>query len=344
MIVNIYDLSHWEIEELVAQLGEKKFRAMQVWEGLYRHLYSSWEQFSSLSKSLRENLDAQFSIGVLKEIDVIQTFDYSTRKSLFELPDGNLIESVLLRKYDRITLCMSTQSGCPVGCEFCATGNLGFFRNLTTGEIVEQAIFFQRLLGKEQKKLTNVVYMGMGEPFLNYESVLTSVSNLNNKDGLNIGARRITISTIGILDKIKSFADEETQVNLSISLHASSDDLRKKLIPLAKSYSIKDLISSCQYYFDKTGRRLTFEYVMIAGLNDQPEHARHLADLLSKVNSHINLIALNATAHFNGNASDIAVIKNFGKILLDRGLTLSIRDSQGFEIGAGCGQLAGRKR
>ncbi len=341
---NIYDLTFKEIEEEVTNLGEKNFHAKQIWYGLYRHLYIEWQQFTTLSKDLREKLGHLFTIGTLSELDVLRTEDGSTRKSLFKLPDGNLIESVLLRKYDRVTLCISTQSGCPVGCVFCATGNLGFFRNLTSGEIAEQAIFFQRMLANEDKKLTNIVLMGMGEPFLNYEPVMDAISILNHKDGLNIGARRITISTIGILDKIRTFADEETQVNLSVSLHAPSDDLRRMLVPLAKSYSVQELIETCRYYFDKTGRRVTFEYVLISGKNDQPEHAEKLAELLKGLNCHINLIPLNETDHFPGHAPEPDVMKEFGRILLGHGLTLSFRDSQGFEIAAGCGQLAGRNR
>jgi 23S rRNA (adenine2503-C2)-methyltransferase len=293
---------------------------------------------------LRTNLEEQFSIGSLSEKDLIKTADESTRKSLFQLPDGNLIESVLLRKHDRITLCISTQSGCPIGCVFCATGKLGFFRHLSAGEITEQAIFFQRLLANEEKKLTNIVLMGMGEPFLNYVNVIRAVKLLNHKDGLNIGARRITISTIGILDKIQTFADEVSQVNLSVSLHAPSDELRRQLIPLAKNYSVNDLIDSCKYYFQRTGRRVTFEYVLIKNINDQPTQAHQLADLLGDLNCHINLIPLNVTAHYPGTAPDHSVMKEFGRILLERGLTLSFRDSQGYEIGAGCGQLAGRNQ
>jgi len=339
---NIYDLNYDELEAQMLALGEKKFRAKQIWEGLYGHLYTNWNQFTSLSKEMREEMCSLFSIVSITEIDCSQTDDGNTRKSLFRLSDQNLIESVLLRKFNRITLCISSQSGCPIGCAFCATGQIGFFRNLSVGEITEQAIFFSRLLAEEDKKLTNIVFMGMGEPFLNYDNVLSAVSILNHKNGLNIGARRITISTIGILDKIRAFADEETKVNLSISLHAPSDKLRRQLIPLAKKYTIKDLIETCIYYFDKTGRRLTFEYVMIKDTNDQPQHANQLASLLSGLNSHINLIPLNPTDFYPHVAPSHTVMKEFGRILLTRGLTLSFRDSQGEEISAACGQLAGR--
>jgi len=184
----------------------------------------------------------------------------------------------------------------------------------------------------------------MGEPFLNYDNVMKAVALLNHKDGLNLGARRITISTIGILDKIRKFAEEESQVNLSVSLHAPTDELRKQLIPLASSYHVSDLIKACKYYFEKTNRRVTFEYVMIAGLNDQPQHAHQLAQLLSGLNSHINLIPLNSTDHFEGRAPDNVVMKEFGRILLDHGITLTFRESQGAEISAGCGQLAAKNQ
>ena len=341
---NIFDLSFEEIGAFVVQAGEKKFHAKQVWHGLYRHLFDDWDQFTDLSKTLRSKFTQEFTIGVLHEINKIESPDKGTQKSLFKLPDGNLIESVLLKKLDRITLCISTQSGCPVGCAFCATGKLGFFRHLTSGEIIEQALLMQRQLVAENKKLTNVVFMGMGEPFLNYDNVMKAVALLNHKDGLNLGARRITISTIGILDKIRKFADEESQINLSVSLHAPTDKLRRQLIPLASSYHVSDLINACKYYFEKTNRRVTFEYVMIAGLNDQPQHAHQLAQLLGGLNSHINLIPLNSTDHYEGLAPDNAVMKVFGRILLDHGITLTFRESQGSEISAGCGQLAAQNQ
>lgn len=337
---NIFDLSFEEIEAFVVQAGEKKFHAKQIWHGLYRHLFQDWAQFTDLSKTLRSKLAQELMFGGLFEENKIESYDTETQKTLFKLTDGNFFESVLLKKLDRITLCISTQSGCPVGCAFCATGNLGFFRHLSTGEIIEQALIMQRQLVAENKKITNIVFMGMGEPFLNYDNVMKAVALLNHKDGLNLGARRITISTIGILDKIKKFAQEESQVNLSVSLHAPTDELRRKLIPLASSYHVSDLIKACKYYFEKTNRRVTFEYVMIENLNDQPQHAHQLAALLNGLNSHINLIPLNSTKHYAGNASNKTVIKEFGRILLDHGITLTIRESQGSEISAGCGQLA----
>lgn len=339
---NIYDLSYNNLETLILDRGQKRFRARQIWEGLYKQLYSSWDDFSSISKPDREILKSQFFLSSIKELGFIDAKDAGTRKSLFRLNDGNLIESVLLKKKGRFTLCVSTQSGCPVGCIFCASGKMGFKRNLTAGEIIEQVLFFQRYLYSENFRLTNIVYMGMGEPFLNYENCLTSVHILNHQFGFNLGARRITISTIGIIDKIFMFADEKIQVNLSISLHAPDDDIRKQLVPLAKNTTVEKLVEASSYYFKKTGRRVTFEYVLIKGINDHPEHALKLAEKIRNLNCHINLIALNPTTHYDGISPDKKTIREFGRILLENNINLTIRDSQGSEIGAGCGQLAGK--
>lgn len=342
-MVNIYNLSLVDIENLLINQGRKKYHAKQIWQGLYRHLYTTWDQFTSLSKDLREYFTLNYEIGCLNEINISRTKDESTVKSLFQLPDKLLLETVLLRKHDRLTLCVSTQSGCPVGCKFCATGKLGFFRSLLTAEIIEQVIYYQRLLNIENKKITNIVFMGMGEPFLNYTNLMNSISILNHKDGLYIGARRITVSTIGIVEKILAFADEETQVNLSVSLHAPTDELRRSLIPIAEKSTLTDLINACIYYFNKTGRRLTFEYVLISGVNDEPCHAHQLANLISRLNCHVNLIPLNPTEHYDKSAPSQTAIREFGKILLENKITLSFRESQGYEIAAGCGQLAGRQ-
>ena len=302
----------------------------------------SWDDFSTLPKTLRESLEKEFSLNSLKKIESVFSNDLQTEKVLFQLDDSYFIESVLLRKDDRLTLCISSQSGCPVGCVFCATGNLGFKRNLTSGEIIEQVIFFINALKPQGEKLTNIVLMGMGEPFLNYENTITAVDRLNDADGLNIGARRITISTIGIIDKIKEFSEKELQINLSISLHAPNDQLRQQLVPLAKKYPIKELIEACRFYIAKTNRRITFEYVMIKGINDSPKFASELFSLLRGLNCHLNLIPLNPNMHFSGKPSDPSTIREFGRILIEKGIAASIRDSQGSDIQAGCGQLAGK--
>lgn len=340
---NFYDLSFAEIETIIKEIGEAAFRSRQIWEGLYQLNNTDWDDFSSLPKSLRDRLGNKYSLTSLNKIESVFSDDLQTEKVLFQLSDSNYIESVLLRKEDRLTLCISSQSGCPVGCIFCATGNLGFNRNLTSGEIIEQVIFFINALKLKSEKLTNIVLMGMGEPFLNYENTIAAVDRLNDASGLNIGARRITISTIGIIEKIKAFSEKEMQINLSISLHAPNDMLRQQLVPLAKKYPIKELIEACRLYIAKTNRRVTFEYVMIKGINDSPKFANELVALLRGLNCHLNLIPLNPNMHFSGLPSDASTIREFGRILIEKGIAASIRDSQGSDIQAGCGQLAGKR-
>ncbi len=338
----IYDLGFGEIEALIKSVGEPSFRAKQIWEGLYQHQYNSWKEFSSLPKHLREILEKTCSISSIFQVNSVFSSDLQTEKVLFQLNDSNYIESVLLRKDDRLTLCISTQSGCPVGCVFCATGNLGFKRNLLCSEIIEQVIFFIRALKRVEEKLTNIVLMGMGEPFLNYGNTISAVARLNDVSGLNIGARRITISTIGIIDKIEEFSEKELQINLSISLHASNDQLRQQLVPFATKYPVKNLIDASRSYVEKTNRRITFEYVMIKEINDNPKYAVELVHVLRGLNCHVNLIPLNPAFHFSGKPSDPASIREFGRILIEKGIAVSIRDSQGTDIQAGCGQLAGK--
>jgi len=340
---NIYDLSITEIETFIEEIGEASFRSKQIWEGLYQLQNSDWNNFSSLPKFIREKLEKEYSLTSLKKIESVFSNDLQTEKVLFQLEDSNYIESVLLRKDDRLTLCISSQSGCAVGCVFCATGDLGFKRNLTSGEMIEQVIFFINALKPGNEKLTNIVFMGMGEPFLNYENTIAAVERLNDASSLNIGARRITISTIGILERIKEFAEKELQINLSISLHAPNDLLRQQLVPLSRKYPIKELIDACRFYIAKTNRRITFEYVMIKGVNDSPKLATELVTLLRRLNCHINLIPLNRTLHFSGKPSDPSTLREFGRILIEKGIAASIRDSQGSEIQAGCGQLAGKR-
>ncbi len=339
---NIFDLQHNQLQEFLKNKGESGFRAKQVWEGLYKHTYADWQDFTNLSKDLRKMLQENFSIGSLSLVDKISSTDDRSIRYLFELNDQTPVESVILRADDRLTLCISTQSGCPVGCVFCATGTLGLIRSLSSGEIVEQVIYLVRKLAQNHKHITNIVLMGMGEPFLNYEAILAAVKRFNDPNGMNIGARRITISTIGLPDKILRFAQEGLQINLAVSLHAPNDELRRELVPLAKKIQIGELIAACRQYVRATNRRITFEYVMIAGVNDQPEHAKQLADLLEGILCHVNLIGLNPTDHFDGKTPNHKVMKDFGRILLDKQIPTSIRNSQGSDIQAACGQLAGR--
>ena len=339
---NFFDLQYSELQEFIKVQGEAAFHAKQIWKGAYTHTYSAWQEFTNLSKDLRQRLQENFSLESLEPIDRITSSDGQSTKYLFMLHDKSPIESVILRAEDRITLCISTQSGCPVGCAFCATGKLGFKRNLSSGEIIEQVIFLIRQLALDDEHITNIVIMGMGEPFLNYDATVTAVKRFNDPAGMNIGARRITISTIGLPDKILRFAQENMQVNLAVSLHAPSDALRRELVPLADKIQIAEIIAACRQYVRATNRRITFEYVMIAGVNDKSEQAEQLANLLNGLLCHVNLIPLNPNIHYPGKPPDRKTIKEFGHILLGRHIPASIRNSQGSDIHAACGQLAGK--
>lgn len=341
---NFFDLQFGDLENELRGLSQPGFRAKQIWEGVYQHLFSSWQDFTNLPKDLRQFLENRYALESLNVLDGSNARDDQSTKYLYALQDGNYVESVILRSGDRVTVCISTQSGCPVGCVFCATGKFGFFRDLTSGEIVEQVVHLSRLLQKHGQSITNIVLMGMGEPFLNYEATLEAVKRFNDNSGLNIGARRITISTIGIPDKILKFAQEGLQVNLAVSLHAPNDTLRRELVPVAARIPIANIMQACRQYIKATNRRVTFEYVMIAGVNDKPQHAEELAALLNGMLCHVNLIGLNPTAHYAGQTPGYQAMKAFGNILLTHNIPTSIRNSQGADIQAACGQLAGRMR
>jgi len=338
---SIYHLSKAELETALDPRAPETYRTDQIWNGIYRQYYRDWDDFSNLPGDLINFLSKRFSIFSLKKIAANSSIDQKTNKVVFKLHDENLIETVHIANDGRNTICISTQAGCPVGCIFCATGFSGFQRNLTFDEIVGQITYFSRELLQVDQQITNIVLMGMGEPFLNYENTLKAVFSFNNPDKFNIGARRITVSTIGIPDKIKRFAEIGKQFNLAISLHAPNDHLRRQLVPLSSNTSVKNILSAAQYYIDNTNRRVTYEYVLINRVNDHTDHARELARLINRQNCHINLIALNQNDHFKGKPSGEDKIKAFSKILLDHGIPTTIRNSQGASIQAGCGQLSG---
>lgn len=340
---NIFDQDYEKLLEFLTNIGEKRFRTEQIWEGLYKHYYENWQNFSTLPADLRTVLQKEYNISSLVPVNSQESKGGLSRKTQFELPDQSYIETVLLKGSGRLTLCISTQVGCSVHCKFCATGSLGFTRNLTSGEIIEQVIYFSRKLNEQNHSLTNIVFMGMGEPFLNYDNSLNAVRRINDQSGLNFGARRITISTIGITDKIIAFAQEGLQINLAISLHASNNHLRQLLIPVSSHYPLNNLLDACKYYFKLTRRRITFEYVMIEGVNDASESALELSYLLRDLTCHVNLIPLNSIKDYDGHSPARQAIEDFGKILINHGIPISIRQSLGSEIHAGCGQLAGVK-
>lgn len=347
----IYDLDLPTLTNLLQQWDEPAYRAKQIWQGLYQHLYNSPDEFTNLSKSLREKLTERLNFAPLKVKLFLDSSDKQTRKTLFELHDGRLIESVLMRYdsatnlgRDRRTLCISTQAGCAMGCVFCATGQMGFSRHLTSGEIVAQAMYYARALKEENLVATNIVFMGMGEPFHNYENTMSAIDTLNDADGFNFGARRFTISTVGLVPQIKRFADEKRQVNLAISLHAVDDKSRVEMMPINKRYKIADILEACQYYVTQTSRRVTFEWALIYGVNDTPEVAKKLASLLRGLMCHVNAIPLNPTANFEGQGATKERALLFKETLEAGGIPCTIRMRRGVDIHAGCGQLAGESQ
>ena len=337
----IYNLDIPGLSDLLRAWDEPAYRAKQIWQGLYQHFYNSADEFTSLPKSLREKLASNLTFGGLTPVTKLSSSDRHTIKTLFRLHDGNVIEAVLMRYDNRNTLCISSQAGCAMGCVFCATGQMGFSRHLSSGEIVAQVLHYARLLHEEGERVTNVVLMGMGEPFHNYDNTLAAIDRLNDADGFNFGARRFTISTVGLVPAIRRFADEERQVNLAVSLHAADDVTRLNMMPVDKKYPIADLIAACRYYVEKTGRRITFEWALIHGVNDTPETARKLASLLKGLLCHVNAIPLNPTTGYNGVATDRGRAQVFKETLENAGIPCTIRMRRGIDIAAGCGQLAG---
>jgi 23S rRNA (adenine2503-C2)-methyltransferase len=356
--VSIYDLSFEDLTTLINSIGEPSYRVVQVWEGLYQHLWSSSEQFTSLPKTLRTKLteyysfdksgtDGRSSFNRLQPIKKQESSDVETIKTLFSLESGHTIEAVLMRYAKRRTLCISTQAGCAMGCVFCATGQMGFRRQLTSGEIVEQVLFYARQLALENELVTNIVVMGMGEPFHNYDATLAAIRRLNDPQGFNLGARRFTISTVGLVPGIHKFTQEHSQINLAISLHAADDNLRSKLLPINRKYPLDELFTACLEYVQTTHRRLTFEWALIQGVNDTSEQAQLLCQRLNSIRiggsilCHVNVIPLNPTQKYGGQASTHQRALEFQSILEHAGIPCTIRLRRGIEIQAGCGQLAG---
>ena len=336
----IFDFTLSDLENLVLSWGEPEYRAIQIWEGLYQQYWDDPQEFTTFPLELREKLKDTFIFRHLEPVDQVQSQDQKTKKVLFRLPDRSPIETVLMRDQNRNTVCISSQSGCALGCDFCATGQMGFQRDLTSGEIVEQVVHFARILNTHQEQLTNVVFMGMGEPFLNYQAVMEAVQRLQHNQGMNLGARRFTISTVGIVPKIHRFAREKTQINLAISLHAVDDEIRSSMMPINQRYPVSDLISACKEYISLTNRRITFEWALIQGVNDSPEQAKDLATLLKGMLAHVNIIPLNPTEGYSGTSTRQERVKVFQSILLDQGITCTVRKPRGIDIQAGCGQLA----
>jgi 23S rRNA (adenine2503-C2)-methyltransferase len=339
-VIQLYDLSLDELTALLIDWGHPAFRARQVWRWLYTQKVVDVAEMTNLPADLRQRLADDTRLHVLEPVRELFSSDGVTAKWLFRLPDGQLIESVFMEYAGvRRTACISTQAGCAMGCVFCATGQMGFARHLSAGEIVEQAVMLARWLEDHGERLSNVVLMGMGEPLHNYEEVLEAIHRLNAPEGLGIGQRHITLSTVGLVPQMRRFADEGLQVKLAISLHAATDEERSALMPVNKRWPIVEVMDACRYYVEKTGRRVTFEWALIDGENDMPEMAHHLGALLQGLLCHVNLIPLNPTASYAGRASRRERVAAFQAALAQYGVPSTVRVRRGIDISAGCGQL-----
>jgi 23S rRNA (adenine2503-C2)-methyltransferase len=311
-----------------------------VWSALYQGLVDDPDQITTLPTGLRHRLAQAYRFTSFTTQEIIQSRDGGTEKLLLRLPDGLAIEAVLMRYQRRRTACISTQAGCAMGCLFCATGQMGFRRHLTSGEIVEQVLLMTRRLKQREDRLTNIVVMGMGEPFHNYQATMQAIDRLHHPQGFGFGARRITISTVGLIPGIERFSRERRQVNLSVSLHAATNPLRDQIVPINRRYPLEDLISASGAYVETTGRRISFEWVLIRDLNDGAEQAEALVRLVRNLNCHVNLIPLNPTPGFDGKGSSRRQAEAFAEILGRHRIPCTLRVRRGIRIQAGCGQLA----
>lgn len=336
-MIDLYGLSLEQLTELMVSWGHKPFRAKQLHGWIYERCAESFDEMGNLPGALRDRLNAEATLGTM-EIATEQRSADGTVKRLYRLEDGQLIEAVLMPYASvRRTACISSQAGCAMGCVFCATGQMGFARHLTEAEIVEQAMRYRRELNAVGERLSNVVLMGMGEPFHNYDVAVSSIRRLMSD--LGIGARHITVSTVGLVPQIRKFANEGLQVTLAISLHAATNDERGKLMPVNRRWPIEELLDACREYIRKTGRRVTFEWAVIRGENDNTDEAHRLGRLLRGVHCHVNLIPLNPTAGYEGEPADADAVEAFVDALGSYGVPATVRVRRGIDIDAGCGQL-----
>lgn len=335
----LFDLTFDELTGMITGWGEPAYRAKQIWEQAYKMFVSSFDEMSNVPLKLRAKLTEELNFShIIPHTDLLSS-DGHTRKILFDLPDSSQIETVLMGYSVRRTACISTQAGCALGCTFCATGQGGLQRNITSGEIVEQVLFFAKELNKKEDRLTNLVFMGMGEPFANYNEVMKAIDTLTDSRGFNFGARRITVSTVGLVPMIHKFAEANNQVNLAVSLHAATDELRESMLPVNKRYPIEVLMNACRDYVNTTNRRISFEWALIDGVNDSANQARELVKLIKGMTCHVNFIPLNPTRGFKGSESHQKRIDTFRKILEGAGIPNTLRIRRGIDINAGCGQL-----
>lgn len=332
---NILDLDLPELKKWMEENNEKEFRAKQVFDWIYKEVWN-FEDMKNIPKSTLHKLNEEFYIGIPKILESYKSKKEDTRKYLFLLKDDNIIEAVVMKYKHGNSICVSTQIGCKMGCKFCASTLGGVVRNLTSGEILGQIIRAQKDIGE---RISNVVLMGSGEPLDNFDNVLKFLYNVNAEYGLNIGQRHITLSTCGIVPKIKELADLNMQITLAISLHAPNDEVRKQTMPIAKAYSIKELLDACNYYISNTNRRITFEYALVKGFNDSKENAEELSRTLKGILCHVNLIPINEIEESSLKKSNTEDVDKFKEILIKNGIETTIRREMGLDINAACGQL-----
>jgi len=340
----VLDLSYDDLVAFLEPLAVTAFRARQIWHALYHDLATSYDGITTLPTPLRAKLAEQLPFPALIQANRSTSRDRRTTKQLFRLQDDQTIETVQMEYATRRTVCISTQIGCAIGCPLCATGKGGFIRNLAVGEIVAQVLEAARAFRSQGRPLTHVVYMGMGEPFLNYDATLASLRILNDHNGFNLGARSFVVSTSGVVPAIDRFAHEEIQANLAVSLHAATDALRDRLVPINRRYPLKSLMNACQSYVDATHRRVTFEIALIDGVNDSREHAREVASLLRGMLCHVNLIPLNPVAGSPWQPTPRDQLDLWVDVLSNARIPVTVRVSRGSEIQAGCGQLRARRQ
>ncbi len=337
--MDIKSLTYEELQNEIMVLDEPKFRAGQIFDWAHNKQVDSIEKMSNLSKAFREKLKENYEFTSLKCARMQESASDGTKKFLFELSDGNYVESVFMKYHHGNSVCISSQVGCRMGCKFCASTLDGLERNLLPGEMLDQIYRIAAITGE---KISNIVVMGTGEPLDNYDNLLKFIHLLNDERGMNLSQRNITVSTCGIVPKIKALAEEKLQITLALSLHAPTDEKRKALMPIANSYSLNEVMDACRFYFDKTGRRVSFEYALVSGVNDRDEEVSELTHLLKGMNCHINLIPVNPIKEREFKSTNRLRVLEFQKKLEKNGINVTIRREMGRDIDGACGQLRRR--
>ena len=334
--IDLKSMSLEELSQFLLTMGEKKFRAKQIFSWIHEKLVGDFEEMENLSKALRAKLSQECTLTTLKPVDVLTSEIDGTQKYLFELEDGNVLESVLMKYKHGNSVCISSQVGCRQGCRFCASTIGGLKRGLRASEMLDQIYRIQKLTGE---RVSNIVVMGTGEPLDNYDNLLGFLRLITGEGGLNISQRNITVSTCGLVENIRALADEQLQITLALSLHASNQEKRKELMPVANRYELNDVIDACRYYFSRTGRRVTFEYSLVGGVNDTQQDADELSDLIRDMNCHVNLIPVNPVKERSYVQPDRSVVLRFKNKLEKNGINATIRREMGRDINGACGQL-----